>query len=197
LTAELRRRIWPNRTAWVGVDGVAAGSGLRFPTGCPRFWQRLNPFNRLCGFFCHDSRPAIALGHRPPIGLNSVYTLRYGGVASDAEKARASENLVGERTRVINRMKASPARLGLRDLNPAQRKAAGRVDDLRTPEDGALPPLAKAELRRANPSEERDGMVRLLTRVVGVGVERSRRKISWVSMWQSCGIDEQSPVMPA
>jgi transposase len=80
-------------------------------------------------------------------------------------------------------MKASLVRLGLRDLNPAQRKAAGRVDDLRTPEDGALPPLAKAELRRANPREERDGMVRLLTRVVGVGVESSRPlcRLDWLA----------------
>jgi transposase len=123
--------------------------------------------------------------------------VRRPDATSASEKARASENLVGERTRVINRMKASLARLGLRDLNPAQRKAAGRLDDLRTPEGGALPPLAKAELRRdmarlrfiedqikeieqerivrleeANPREERaNGMVRLLTRVVGVGVE--------------------------
>ncbi len=116
----------------------------------------------------------------------------------DAKRpTRERENLVGERTRVINRMKASLARLGLRDLNPTQRRAADRLDDLRTPEGGTLPPLAKAELRRdmarlrfiedqikeieqerivrldeANPREERaNGMVRLLTRVVGVGVE--------------------------
>ena len=37
---------------------------------------------------------------------------------------RERENLVGERGRVINRMKASLAHPGLRDLNPAQCKAA-------------------------------------------------------------------------
>jgi transposase len=110
---------------------------------------------------------------------------------------RERENLVGERTRVINRMKASLARLGIRNLNPARRRAADRIDDLHTLEGRALPPLAKAELRRdmarlrfiedqikdieqersarldeASPREEKaNGMVRLLTRVVGVGVE--------------------------
>ena len=110
---------------------------------------------------------------------------------------RERENLVGERTRVINRMKAAFARLGIRDVNPAQRKAFEKLDGLRTPEGGPIPPLAMAELRRdmtrlrfvedqikeieqqrmvrldeAKPDEERaNGMVRLLSRVVGVGVE--------------------------
>jgi transposase len=110
---------------------------------------------------------------------------------------RERENLVGERTRIINRMKAAFARLGIRDVNPAQRKALEKLDGLRTPEGGPIPPLAMAELRRdttrlrfvedqikeieqqrmvrldeANPDEERsNGMVRLLSRIVGVGVE--------------------------
>nr|CCD31952.1 Transposase, IS116/IS110/IS902 family protein [Methylocystis sp. SC2] len=116
----------------------------------------------------------------------------------DAKRpTRERENLIGERTRIINRMKASLARLGVRGVNPALRKAADQLGDLRTPEGGAIPPLAMAELRRdiarlrfieeqikeieqqrmarldaANRCEERaNGMVRLLTRVVGVGVE--------------------------
>ena len=110
---------------------------------------------------------------------------------------RERENLVGERTRIVNRMKAAFARLGIRDVNPAQRKAFEKLDGLRTPEGGPIPPLAMAELRRdmtrlrfvddqikeieqqrmvrldeAKPDEERaNGMVRLLSRVVGVGVE--------------------------
>lgn len=110
---------------------------------------------------------------------------------------RERENLVGERTRIVNRMKAALIRLGIRDLNPAHRKAVEKLDGLRTPEDGAIPPLAKAELRRdmarlrfvedqikeierertarleeVNPRADRaNGMVRMLTRVVGVGVE--------------------------
>lgn len=110
---------------------------------------------------------------------------------------RERENLVGERTRIINRMKAAFARLGIRDVNPAQRKAFEKLDGLRTPEGGSIPPLAMAELRRdmarlrfvedqikeieqqrmvrldeAKPDEERaNGMVRLLSRVAGIGVE--------------------------
>jgi transposase len=116
----------------------------------------------------------------------------------DAKRpTRERENLVGERTRVINRMKASLARLGIRGFNPALRKSADQLGDIPTPERGAIPQLAMAELRRdmarlrfleeqikeieqqraarlneAKPCEERaNGMVRLLTRVVGVGVE--------------------------
>jgi len=116
----------------------------------------------------------------------------------DAKRpTRERENLVGERTRIINRMKASLARLGIRDLNPARQKAVGQLDGLRTPEGGAIPPLATAELRRDmarlrfveeqikeieqqriarlnedQPCKERaNGMVRLLARVVGVGLE--------------------------
>ncbi len=110
----------------------------------------------------------------------------------DAKRpTRERENLVGERTRIINRMKASFARLGIRGFNPALRKVADRLGDIRTPEGGAIPPRAMAELRRdmarlrfieeqikeikqqrtarldeAKPYEERaNGMVRLLTRV--------------------------------
>ena len=110
----------------------------------------------------------------------------------DAKRpTRERENLVGERTRIINRMKASFARLGIRGFNPALRKVADRLGDIRTPEGGAIPPRAMAELRRdmarlrfieeqikeikqqrtarldeAKPDEERaNGMVRLLTRV--------------------------------
>jgi transposase len=116
----------------------------------------------------------------------------------DARRAtRERENLVGERTRIINHMKASLTRLGICDLNPAQRKAVDRLNSLRTPEGGAIPTPAMAELRRdmarlrfiedqikeieqqrmarldeADPREgSAKGMVRLLTRVVGVGVE--------------------------
>ena len=38
---------------------------------------------------------------------------------------RERESLVGERTRIVNRMKAALARLGIRGFNPKLRKAAG------------------------------------------------------------------------
>jgi transposase len=116
----------------------------------------------------------------------------------DAKRpTRERENLVAERTRLVNRMKAALARLGIRDVNPALRKTAGRLDALRTPEGAMIPDNALAEMRRdiarlrlvedqiaeiererlqrlreANQQHSRAGaMIHFLSRVVGVGVE--------------------------
>src|SRR5208337_3673595 len=48
---------------------------------------------------------------------------------------RERESLIGEQTRIVNRMKATLIRLGIRGFNPKLKKAAGRLEDLRTPED--------------------------------------------------------------
>ena len=105
--------------------------------------------------------------------------------------SRERESLVGERTRIINRMKAILAWLGVRGFNPKLRKASQRLDELRTPEDLPLPPNRVDELRRdmartANRSsaeqarlanlEQAPGtgshaMVRLIANVIGVGIE--------------------------
>ena len=61
---------------------------------------------------------------------------------------RERESLVGERTRVVNRIKATLARLGIRDFKPTLRDAAERLEALRTPDGAALPPNTRAELRR-------------------------------------------------
>ena len=53
-----------------------------------------------------------------------------------------------ECTRVINRMKSTLARLGIRGFKPDLKKAAGKLDDLCLPTGEALPPNALAELRR-------------------------------------------------
>jgi transposase len=108
---------------------------------------------------------------------------------------RERESLVGEQTRIINRMKAALIRLGIRGFNPKLKKAAGRLEDLRTPEDEPIPPNTLAELRRdmerrrlvreqirqieearLERLEQASGdgphaMVRLLARVIGVGIE--------------------------
>jgi len=108
---------------------------------------------------------------------------------------RERENLVSEQSRIINRMKAALIRLGIRGFNPKLKRAAGRLEDLRTPEDEPIPPNTLAELRRdmerrrlvrdqirqiEEARQERldhasgDGphaMVRLLVRVIGVGIE--------------------------
>ena len=108
---------------------------------------------------------------------------------------REHESLVGERTRIVNRMKANLARLGIRGFKPTLRGASERLDTLRTPEGEALPPNASAELRRdmarlhlvvaqlkeieaarlkrlvERPDQGPNAMVRLLAQVVGIGVE--------------------------
>jgi len=108
---------------------------------------------------------------------------------------RERENLVGERTRIVNRMKSTLARLGLRNFKPTLRKAAERLDSLRTAEGVLLPPNTLAELRRdmarlrfvmdqireieaarltrleQHPELASHAMVRLLARVIGIGIE--------------------------
>ena len=107
---------------------------------------------------------------------------------------RERENLVSERTRIVNRMKSTLARLGLRGFKPTLRKAAERLDRLRTAEGVLLPPNTLAELRRdmarlrfvldqireieaarlirleQHPELASHAMVRLLARVIGVGI---------------------------
>jgi transposase len=107
---------------------------------------------------------------------------------------RERECLVGERTRIVNRIKAALVRLGVRGFKPTVRNALEHLDALRTPEGTALPPNTRAELHRdmarlhfvteqiqqieaargerleqagAGPN----AMVRLLAQVVGVGIE--------------------------
>ena len=61
---------------------------------------------------------------------------------------REHEGLIGEQTRIVNRMKAALIRLGIRNFNPKLKKAAERLDSLRTPEGEPIPPNTLAELRR-------------------------------------------------
>lgn len=71
---------------------------------------------------------------------------------------RERENLLGERTRIVNRMKACLVRFGVRNFKPTLRKAPERLRALRTPEGGPLPPTASpscaAILSRANCSSQ-------------------------------------------
>src|SRR3954468_13607676 len=59
----------------------------------------------------------------------------------DAKRpSRERENLVGERTRIINRMKGALARLGIHGFKPELRRAPAKLAALRTPEGQPLPP---------------------------------------------------------
>jgi len=131
-------------------------------------------------------------GERGHCSMAAVPTLE----EEDAKRpTREHESLVGERTRVVNRIKASLARLGIRGFKPMLRHAAERLNALRTPEGAVLPPNTLAELQRdlgrlrfvreqikqiedarverleRASGEGSHAMVRLLARVVGVGIE--------------------------
>jgi transposase len=53
---------------------------------------------------------------------------------------RERESFIGEQTRIVNRMKAALGRLGIRCFNPKLKKAAERLEDLRTPAREPIPP---------------------------------------------------------
>jgi transposase len=108
---------------------------------------------------------------------------------------RERENLIGERTRIINRMRGCLARLGIRGFKPTLRKAPEHLETLLTPEGMTLPSNTLAELRRdmarlrfvtdqiaeieaarlerlqQAPEKRPHAMVQLLARVIGVGIE--------------------------
>jgi transposase len=114
----------------------------------------------------------------------------------DAKRpSRERETLVSERTRLVNRIKGTLVRLGIRGFQPTLRHAPERLEAVRTPEGAALPPNTLAELRRdmarlrfvrdqikeieqtrierleQAPAAGPQAMVRLLARVIGVGIE--------------------------
>ena len=115
---------------------------------------------------------------------------------------RERECLVGERTRIANRMKATLARLGIRNFKPTLRKAAERLATLHTAEGVPLPPNVSAQLQRdmarlgfvtsqiraieearqkrleQEPDTGQHAMVRHLARVIGIGIETADMLVS-------------------
>src|SRR6476660_876441 len=108
---------------------------------------------------------------------------------------RERECLVKERTRLVNRIKGTLARLGIRNFKPTLRQATERLATVHTPEGTPVPPNALAEMQRylarlrfvvgqikqieearrqrleEEPECGRHATVRLLARVVGIGIE--------------------------
>jgi len=69
-------------------------------------------------------------GERGHCGMVAIPTLE----AEDAKRpSRERESLVGEQTRIANRMKSALARLGIRGFKPKLRRASQRLATLRTP----------------------------------------------------------------
>src|SRR6185369_17818107 len=109
--------------------------------------------------------------------------------------SRERESLVNERSRITNRMKSALARLGIRGFKPHLRKAPERLAGLRTAEGTSLPANIIDEFRRdmarlalvreqissiektraerleQAPDTGPHAMVRLLARVIGIGIE--------------------------
>lgn len=130
-------------------------------------------------------------GEKRHCGMAAIPTIE----EEDAKRPnREREKLVGDRTRIINRMKAALARLGIRGFNPTLRKAEEKLVALRTAEGIPLPENTQAEFRRDMArlrlvreqikaiEQERlrnletaekgpHAMVRLIASVIGVGVE--------------------------
>ncbi len=108
---------------------------------------------------------------------------------------REHEHLVGERSRIINRLKAATIRHGIRNFNVKLSKAAECLEELRSAEGVPVPPNTLDEMRRdmarlrfireqikeiermrlerlqRAPREGTHPMVLLLAKVMGIGVE--------------------------
>jgi transposase len=119
---------------------------------------------------------------------------------------RERQNLVTEQTRIVNQLKAALVRFGIRSFRPTVRKAEEKLKNLRTAEGSPLPENTRAELRRllarlrvireqirtveqerlrklaVAPAAEKGShaMVRLIARVLGIGIETADMLINEV-----------------
>src|SRR5215470_15924551 len=92
---------------------------------------------------------------------------------------RERETLIKQRTSTVNRMKSILIKFGVRDFNPALRKAPAKLASVRTPEGIPLPSNAVAALQRLqrDPTEKFNAMVFLLVRIIGFGVETAQQLV--------------------
>jgi transposase len=131
-------------------------------------------------------------GERGHCSMAAIPTLE----DEDAKRPnREREILVRERSRIVNRIKATLARLGVRNFKPGLRKAMEQLETLCTPEGVPLQPNTVAEIRRdivrlrlameqikeietarlerlkQAPGKPPHAMMLLLARVKGIGIE--------------------------
>lgn len=140
-------------------------------------------------------------GERGHCGMVAIPTIE----EEDAKRpSRERETLVGERTRIINRLKANLIRLGIRGFKPQLRKAPQLLESLRTPEDSLIPPNTLDEMRRdlarltlireqikaieqarlerleQAPHTGPNAMIRMLASIRGVGIETAEMLVQEV-----------------
>jgi transposase len=140
-------------------------------------------------------------GERGHCGMVAIRTIE----EEDAKRpCRERENLVGERTRIINRLKSDLTRLGIRGFKPQLRKAPQLLGSLRTPEDGPIPPNTLDEMQRdltrlalireqikaieqarlarleKAPQTGPNAMIRMLASIRGVGIETAEMLVQEV-----------------
>jgi transposase len=140
-------------------------------------------------------------GERGHCGMVAIPTIE----EEDAKRpCRERENLVGERTRIINRLKSDLTRLGIRGFKPQLRKAPQLLASLRTPEDQPIPPNTLDEMQRdltrlallreqikaieqarlarleKAPQTGPNAMIRMLASIRGVGIETAEMLVQEV-----------------
>jgi transposase len=140
-------------------------------------------------------------GERGHCGMVAIPTIE----EEDAKRpCRERENLVGERTRIINRLKSDLTRLGIRGFKPQLRKAPQLLESLCTPEDSPIPPNTLDEMRRdltrlvlireqikaieqarlarleQAPQTGPNAMIRMLASIRGVGIETAEMLVQEV-----------------
>jgi len=140
-------------------------------------------------------------GERGHCGMVAIPTIE----EEDAKRpCRERETLVGERTRIINRLKSDLTRLGMRGFKPQLRKAPQLLESLRTPEDSPIPPNTLDEMRRdlarlalireqikaieqarlarleQAPQTGPNAMIRMLASIRGVGIETAEMLVQEV-----------------
>src|ERR1700730_6659351 len=140
-------------------------------------------------------------GERGHCGMGAIPTIEEGAAK---RPCRERENLIGERTRIINRLKSDLTRLGIRGFKPQLRKAPQLLASLRTPEDSPIPPNTLGEMQRdlvrlalireqIKPIEQArlarvekapqtgpNAMIRMLASIRGVGIETAEMLVQEV-----------------
>jgi transposase len=136
---------------WLPAHGIEAGACPGEGRGDPPEQHR-----RLAGTSPGKNRSArhgTAETELSRSAARRAGTLRHGGDPEPGRRGRQAaepraRELLGERTRIGNRIKSTLARLGVRGFKPTLRTAAQRLERRPTPEGDPVPPNTLAELRR-------------------------------------------------